>query len=167
MSGFVDVIIKVLVVVGLLGLAYYVQNYLLISEGFSTIERPAVAPIEVRPPLRKPIEVASGGPSAPSAAPKLSMPTTYADEPQPRDPMDDQVESADAMQNLRYPERSFGPGKQPSDTAIAMAGGIASQASALTAQSSQNFSPELVTNGGTFFGDVAPLESDNPNYTAF
>jgi len=167
MSGFVSVIIKVLVVAALLGLAYYVQNYLLISEGFSTIEKPARAPLEVRPPLRKPIEVASAGPSAPSVAPKLSMPTTYTDEPQPRDPMDDQVESADAMQNLRYPERSFGPGKQPSDTAIAMAGGIASQASALTAQSSQNFSPELVTNGGTFFGDVAPLESDNPNYTAF
>jgi hypothetical protein len=167
MSGFVSVIIKVLIVAALLGLAYYVHNYLLISEGFSTIEKLGAAPLEVRPPLRKPIEVVSSGPNAPSAAPKLTMPTTYMEEPQPSDPMDDQVESADAMQKMRYPERSFGPGKEPSDTAIAMAGGIASKATALTAQSAQSFSPELVTNGGMFFGDVAPLESDNPNYTAF
>ena len=164
-----DIVIKLVIVGGLLFFAYYLQTYVFISEGFKerSIEVPEQAPQEYRPPIRRPIEVTSGGPGAPSAqAPKMMMPNLPPG-PAPSDPLDDQVQAADAPQDLRYPERSFGPGKVPNSVAIAQASGIAGQASALTAQSAQHFSPELVANGGMFFGDVAPIESDNPNYTAF
>ena len=163
-----DIVIKLVMVGSLLFFAYYLQNYVFISEAFKgSLEIPDQAPLEYRPPIRKPINVTSGGPGAPSAQPPKMMPPTLIPGPAPSDPLDDQVEAADAPQKLRYPERSFGPGKVPNSVAIAQASGIAGQASALTAQSAQHFSPELVANGGMFFGDVAPIESDNPNYTAF
>lgn len=163
----VDTLIKAVIVIALLGFAYYLYNYIFITESFETIAMPAEAPEEVRPPLRRPIEVASGGPNSPSAAPRITMPPKEFLDPMPRDPLDSAVESVDSPQGLTYPERSFGPGKRPADTAIAQAAGIANRASQLTAQSAQHFSPEMVTNGGMFFGDVAALEDENPNYTAF
>ena len=164
-----DIVIKLVIVGALLFFAYYLQTYVFISESFKdrSLEVPAMAPQEYRPPIRKPIEVTSGGPGAPNAQPPKMMMPTLPPGPAPSDPLDDQVQAADAPQDLRYPERSFGPGKVPNSVAIAQASGIAAQASMLTAQSSQQFSPELVANGGMFFGDVAPIESENPNYTAF
>jgi hypothetical protein len=162
-----DMLLKLVIVCLLLGGAYYVHTYVFISENFENKLKYAPAPIEYSPPLRRPIEVSSSGPSAPSKAPPVQMPPTAPSEPAPRDPMDDMSVNANAQPEMRYPERSFGPGKIPTDTAIARAAGIASQASKLTSQSAQHFNPELVTNGGMFYGDVSPNEDENPNYTAF
>ena len=162
-----EIILKTVIVLSLIGFAYYLQNYIFVNEGFRTLEVPAKAPEEFLPLMKKSLDIVPGGPSSPNAVPNVAMPSIQANDPMPRDPYDDQVETADAPENLRYPERSFGPGKMPADTNIAQASGIANKASRLTAQSTQNFSPELVTNGGMFFSDVAPNEDENPNYTAF
>ena len=160
-------ITKAFIVLILLGFAYYLHAYMFKDEGFRSLEVPARAPQEFLPLPRRPIDTVASGPSAPSAAPRVSMPPSRNAEPQPADPYDDQVEAADAPENLRYPERSFGPGKVPSDTSIAQAAGIANKASMLTAQSAQYFSPEAVANGGMFFSEVAANEDENPGYTAF
>jgi hypothetical protein len=159
--------IKLIMVLGLLGLAYYLYNYVFITESFTTLEVPANAPEEFLPLPRRPAVVSSSGPSSPSQAPRVTMPSVQAQEPEPIDPYDYKVQAADAPENLTYPERSFGPGKMQKDTSIAEASGIANRATMLTAQSTQKFSPELVTNGGMFFSDVAANEDENPNYTAF
>jgi hypothetical protein len=67
---------------------------------------------------------------------------------------------------LRYPERSFGPGIVPDQTQLAESAGIAGPVGE-SSQAFQQFSPEFVSNGGAFFGDVAPMELENPNYSAF
>jgi hypothetical protein len=160
-------ITKAIIVLILLGFAYYLQVYMIKDEGFRTLEVPSPAPQEFLPLPRRPMDTVASGPSAPSAAPRVAMPPSRNNEPKPADPYDDQVEAADAPENLRYPERSFGPGKIPSDTSIAQAAGIANKASMLTAQSAQYFSPEAVANGGMFFSEVAANEDENPGYTAF
>jgi hypothetical protein len=163
-----DTIMKAIIVLSLLGFAYYLQVYLFGgNEGFRSLEVPARAPQEFLPLPKRPLDTVAAGPSAPSAAPRATMPAVQNPDPRPADPYDDQVEAADAPENLRYPERSFGPGKVPSDTSIAQAAGIANKASMLTAQSAQYFSPEAVSNGGMFFSEVAANEDENPNYTAF
>jgi hypothetical protein len=163
-----DTIMKAIIVLSLLGLAYYLHVYVFGGdEGFRTLEVPAPAPQEFLPLPKRPIDTAAAGPSAPSAAPRATMPPSQNPEPKPADPYDDQVQAADAAEEMRYPERSFGPGKMPSDTSIAQASGIANKASMLTAQSAQYFSPEAVANGGMFFSEVAANEDENPGYTAF
>ena len=162
-----DTITKAIIVLILLGFAYYLQVYMIKDEGFRTLEVPSPAPQEFLPLPKRPMDTVASGPSAPSVAPRVNMPPSRNNEPKPADPYDDQVEAADAPENLRYPERSFGPGKIPSDTSIAQAAGIANKASMLTAQSAQYFSPEAVANGGMFFSEVAANEDENPGYTAF
>ena len=162
-----DTIMKAIIVLSLLGFAYYLHMHIFKDEGFRTLEVPARAPEEFLPLPKRPLETVPSGPSAPSAAPRVNMPRIQNPGPRPADPYDDQVEAADAPENLRYPERSFGPGKVPSDTSIAQAAGIANKASMLTSQSAQYFSPEAVSNGGMFFSEVAANEDENPNYTAF
>jgi hypothetical protein len=34
-------------------------------------------------------------------------------------------------------------------------------------QAFQQFSPEYIQNGGSFFGTVSAVEEENPNYSAF
>jgi hypothetical protein len=69
--------------------------------------------------------VASGGPNSPNAAPPVSMPPSVSPSPEASDPYDETSELADASESLRNPERSFGPGIVPEQTAIASASGIA------------------------------------------
>jgi len=110
--------------------------------------------------------VASGGPNSPNAAPPVSMPPSVSPSPEASDPYDETSELADASESLRNPERSFGPGIVPEQTAIASASGIAGPV-ATSSQAFQTFGPELVSNGGSFFGSVSALEEENPNYSAF
>jgi hypothetical protein len=126
----------------------------------------AQAPVIQEPIPLGPMVVASGGPNSPNAAPPSSMPSTLSPPPEASSPFDETAESADAPESLRNPERSFGPGIIPEQTAIASASGIAGPV-AESAQAFQHFGPELVTSGGNFFGSVSALEDENPNYSAF
>jgi|UniRef100_A0A6C0HE53 hypothetical protein len=110
--------------------------------------------------------VSSAGPSHPNIAPPPSMPPVMSASPEARDPYDTTYEDIHAPEQLRYPERSFSPGIVPHQTENNVANGLAGTTSN-TSQAIQTFSPEFVTNGGTFFGAVSANEDENPNYSAF
>jgi hypothetical protein len=149
--------------------AYCVVKYFS-KEGFtnwdSILQIPARAPILQEPIPRGDMVVASGGPNSPSIAPPPNMPPALSPSPEASDPYEETTEAADAPESVRNPERSFSPGIIPEQTAIASASGIAGPP-ASSSQPFQQFGPELVSNGGSFFGTVSALEDENPNYSAF
>jgi hypothetical protein len=149
--------------------AYAVYTYFN-KEGFTNwdnvVETPAPGTItrELKP--RGDLNVASGGPNSPNAAPPPNMPPTLDTTAEASDPYGETAENADAPEKLRYPDRSFGPGIVPEQTSIATASGVAGPP-VESAQALQTFSPDFVQNGGAFFGSVSALEDENPNYSAF
>jgi len=149
--------------------AYFVVKYFS-AEGFtnwvSVVEVPSFAPLVQEPPPRMDAVVASGGPNSPAIAPPRNMPPKLVPPPEASDPYEETTEAPDAPESVRNPERSFSPGIVPEQTAIASASGIAGPP-ASSSQAFQHFGPELVSNGGNFFGNVSALEDENPNYSAF
>jgi hypothetical protein len=87
------------------------------------------------------------------------------DEPQNSDPYDDTRGDSDIKDNLRHPERLFGPTSSPDDTDTAVSSGVASP---LTNNTLQSFSPEYAQNGGEFIpgGIFANDTFETPNYSA-
>lgn len=167
-----------LLLIGLLAAAAYAVYIYFDAEAFVTrgtgpagpVETPAPAmPIQKQIPYPE-IQVSPSGPNAPNVAaepePEPRRIHMKAPEPQASDPYDDTLEYADAPPNLRHPERSFGPGIVPEKTRIAEEAGVAGPVAA-SAQAFQQFSPEFIQNGGSFFGTVSANEDDTPNYSAF
>ena len=68
-------------------------------------------------------------------------------EPQDSDPYDDTHGDSDVKDNLRRPERLFGPTTAPDDTDTAVSSGVASS---VTNTGFTTFSPEFAQNGGEF-----------------
>jgi hypothetical protein len=68
-------------------------------------------------------------------------------EPQDSDPYDDTRGDSDVKDNLRRPERLFGPTTAPDDTDTAVSSGVASS---VTNTGFSTFSPEFAQNGGEF-----------------
>jgi len=159
-------ILQIVVVIALIYLAYCCVVYLTPPEKFEVF-REILPNEQVQQPLRPNMIVAPAGPSSPNSAPEPKMPAIRAQEPRAIDMSEENLQEADEVDQLRYPERSFGPGKVPQNVLIAQAAGLANKATALTAQANQIFTPERVTNGGNFFGEVAAMEGENANYTAF
>jgi len=121
----------------------------------------------IREPLpRGDMAVSSGCPNSPNVAAPSTMPDSVSPPPEANDPYEETENSAYAPEELRNPERSFGPGIVPEQTAIATSSGIAGSV-AESSQAFQHFGPELVSNGGNFFGTVSALEEENPNYSSF
>jgi hypothetical protein len=149
--------------------AYFVVKYFS-AEGFtnwiSVTEIPSSAPPLQETLPRMDAVVSSGGPNSPAIAPPRNMPPKLVPPPEASDPYDETAESAYAPETVRNPERSFSPGVVPEQTAIASSSGIAGPP-ASSSQAFQQFGPELVSNGGNFFGSVSALENENPNYSAF
>jgi hypothetical protein len=147
--------------------AFFVVRYFS-TESFSLgwVETPALAPpVKQQQPYGS-HAVAQGGPSSPAAAPSVAMPPVMSAPPEPKDPYDDTQQSADAPEQMRFPERSFGPGIVPETADLAKAGGIADSPAA-SAQAFQQFNPEFVSNGGGFFDNISAHEDENPNYSSF
>jgi hypothetical protein len=158
------------IVLALLFVAYQVYRYTSQSENFTSIDNlevPDSAPPLRQQPLRGPITVSSGGGNPPNVAPSLGMLPTAGPEVRATDPYTDNAMPANAEEEVRYPERSFSPGVIPQNTSIAQEAGVANAHIGPTTQAIQKFNPEFVTGGGEFFGQVAPMEDENPNYTAF
>lgn len=149
--------------------AFFVVKYFNIepfTNAEQVVETPARAP-RIREPLpRGPMPVSPGGPNPPNVAADAGMPAVRLPPPTASDPYAVTAEDADAPENLRHPERMFGPGVEPTDNSIGVASGVAGQPS-VSPQAYQTFSPEHVTNGGSFFGTVSAMEDENPNYSAF
>lgn len=72
------------------------------------------------------------------------------------------AESAAIPERLRHPEESFGPGIVNNNATLGAARGIAGPVTE-SSQAIQQFSPENITNGGTFFGEISAMEDENPN----
>jgi hypothetical protein len=132
----------------------------------SVVEIPAPGVIVREPPPMGSMNVSSAGPNPPNVAPPHNLPAVRTKSPEASDPMAETVENANAPEKLRHPERSFSPGIVPEQSAIAEGAGLAGPV-VNSAQAFQQFSPEYIQNGGTFFGTVSAIEDENPNYSAF
>lgn len=159
------------IILGLLlaAAAYAVVQYFSnerFSNWGSSIETPGRGPARFEPIPRGTRATASAGPNPPNVAAEPSMPPQRMPPAQASDPYALTAEDADAPENLRHPERSFGPGVVPADNSIRQAAGLAGEPS-VSPQAFQSFSPEQVTSGGNFFGTVSAMEDENPNYSAF
>jgi hypothetical protein len=146
------------IILGLLlaAAAYAVVKYFS-KEGFlNVVELPGPSPYVREPRPRGDMAVSSGGPNPPnveSTQGEVRMPPAQAS-----DPYEVTTASADAPEELRHPE--------PANNSIREEAGLAGPP-AVSPQAFQQFSPEQVTNGGSFFGAVSAMENENPNYSAF
>jgi outer membrane biosynthesis protein TonB len=86
-------------------------------------------------------------------------------EPQDSDPYDDTHGDSDVKDNLRRPERLFGPTTAPDDTDTAVSSGVASS---VTNTGFSTFSPEFAQNGGEFIpgGIFANDAFEDQNFSA-
>lgn len=113
------------------------------SDGF---EIPAPAPvIKKSMNIEIPRDVAPSGPSSPNArSPEIFIKNQDNYNIVPNDPFDELNGSQNIKDNLRYPERSFGPSVVNNNVNILAESGIADMTS------STLFNPEMVQNGGIF-----------------
>ena len=110
--------------------------------------------------------VSPSGPSAPNVMLREKMATTLAEPERASDPYDQSEGELPMEDNMRYPERSFGPGTDNNQTDIV--GGQASQKVQETHNSARMFSPEFVQNGGYMEDEVVANDTlDEHIYAAF
>ena len=155
---------------GILFLVY--QLYLNLSQKPLVIEETFIAPAPVvtQPIPEPPRTIAPAGPNSPNQMPP---PTHEIQErlpgPTDSDPLADEYGSSNMQDNLRYPERLFGPAPKPKITGLAVEAGTASNLNAGVNAALQTFNPEFAQNGGEFLqgGIFANDTFDNPNYSAF
>ena len=169
MSQMKSQIVVAVLLAGVLFLAY--QLYVNLSSKKLLIEEQFIAPAPiVTQPIPEPERTISpGGPSSPSQMPP---PTHDINErlpgPEDSDPLDDSYGSSNMKDNMRYPERLFGPAPKPVNTTIPVASGNASVLTSGVNNALQTFSPDFAQNGGEFVsgGIFANDVFDNPNYSA-
>jgi hypothetical protein len=155
--------ITVLLFVGYL----FAQYYMFGKERF---EVPAPAPPVVQQVSAEPERVVSpGGPNAPNQMPpSRDRAAQRLPGPVDKDPYDETYGSSNMKEDLRHPERFFGPAPTADNVAIAAASGVAGLPGSTTPQAIQTFSPDFAQNGGEFVdGIFANDAGENPNYSAF
>ncbi len=163
-------ILLAVLLAGILFLAY--QLYLNLSSPKLVIEETFIAPApQVTQPIPEPERVvAPGGPNSPN---QLPPPTHEINErlpgPTDSDPLDDSYGSSNMKDNMRYPERLFGPAPKPQTGSIAVASGTASTLNSGVNTALQTFSPDFAQNGTEFIpgGIFANDTLDNANYSTF
>jgi hypothetical protein len=132
-------------------------------------EVPAPATSITKPePIRVPREVSPSGPNPPNAR----IPDIVAKQQDiynivPSDPQDESYGSQDIQDNLRYPERLFGPGMSNTGTKLLVDSGAASTHLLPTAEPIQPFNSETISSGG-LMGEIGANETNlKQNYTTF
>jgi len=170
MSQMKSQILLAVLLAGILFLAY--QLYLNLTTPKLVIEETFIAPAPmVTQPIPEPERVvAPGGPNSPNQMPPPTHDTTERlPGPEDSDPLDDSYGSSNMKDNMRYPERLFGPAPTPQATSIAVAAGNASTLSSGVNVALQTFSPDFAQNGSEFIpgGIFANDILDNPNYSSF
>ena len=161
---------QILIAVVLAGILYSAYLYFfaprkyVIEEAFET---PAPAPLMTIPIPEPPRTVAPAGPNSPSMAPPEDDMPQRLPGPEDSDPYDESYGSSNMKDNMRYPERLFGPAPKPNKTELAVGAGVASENGGVN-QALQSFSPEFAQNGGEFLegGIFANDALENPNYSA-
>ena len=142
---------------------YFRQEVQGVEEGFI-----APAPSVSQPIPEPPRVVASGGPNSPNAMAPPDMPAVRLPPADSSDPYDETYGSSQMEDNLRHPERLFGPAPSPKETAIAEGSGVASR-NVEMGQALQTFSPDFAQNGGQFLegGIFANDTLSDANYSSF
>jgi hypothetical protein len=138
-----------------------------VTTKFSTIPAPSVIIKQAENDMAPRI-VSPSGPNPPNARiPELIARENDVYNIVPNDPQDELYGSQNIQDNLRYPERSFGPGIVNSGSKLLVSSGVASTKMLNTSQAIQSFSTELVQNGGLFGNVGADDTKTNPNYASF
>lgn len=131
-------------------------------------EVPAPAPPVYQPIPEPPRTVAPAGPNPPNQAPPEDMPAVRLPAPKDSDPYEEDYGSSDIQDNMRYPERLFGPAPQPNNTSLAVGADVASYHEATVAEAIQTFKPELAQNGGQFMEGIYPNDTEsNSNFSTY
>ncbi len=162
---FDKVLLAILLSAGLF-VVYLVFTKQLKIESF---EVPAPAPPVLNyPPADIPRTITSGGPNTPNQAAPQEPVIERLPGPVDSDPYDETYGSSNIKDNLRYPERFYGPAPQPTNTQIALESGLAGIESASPAIALQTFSPEMAQNGGQFIegGVFANDTNEKSTYSA-
>lgn len=162
---FDKVLLAVLLSAGLF-VVYLVFTKQLKIEAF---EVPAPAPPVLNyPPADIPRTISPGGPNTPNQVAPPEAVVERLPGPVDSDPYDETYGSSNIKDNLRYPERFYGPAPQPTNTQIALESGLAGIESAKPAIALQTFSPEMAQNGGQFIegGVFANDTNENTEYSA-
>jgi hypothetical protein len=170
MSQMKSQVVLAVLLAGAIFLAY--QAYVNVSAEKLVIEEQFIAPAPVvtQPLPEPPRTITPGGPNSPNQMPP---PTHEIQErlpgPTDSDPLDDSYGSSNMKDDLRYPERSFGPAPKPNAVQIAVDAGTASNLTAGVNTALQTFHPDFAQNGGEFIpgGIFANDSFDNPNYSSF
>jgi len=156
-------IILILVV---FALAYFGYIYFTKQESFeSPIPKGFIAQPE---PIKVPREVSPSGPNPPNAR----MPTVLIRQEESQgisanDPQDEKYGSQNIQDNLRNPERSFGPGIKNNGTQVLVDSGASSTKLLPTAEPIQPFNSETISSGG-LMGPIGANDTNlNQNYSSF
>ncbi len=162
-----QILVAVAIAVILYGAYLYFmsQRKYVIEESF---EVPAPAPLQTIPIPDPPRTVAPSGPNSPSQAPPEDDMPVRLPGPDDMDPYEESYGSSNLKDNMRYPERLFGPAPKPNKTELAVSAGVASEKQQVVSQALQTFSPDFAQNGGEFIegGIFANDSGENPNYSA-
>jgi hypothetical protein len=138
-----------------------------VEEAFETY---AAAPVVTQPIPEPPRTITPGGPNSPNQMPpEEEGPTERLPGPEDSDPGGDLYGSSNMKDDLRYPERLFGPAPKPNVVTLATEAGIASNLNSGVNQALQSFRPDFAQNGTEFLegGIFANDTLDEKNYSAF
>jgi hypothetical protein len=114
------------------------------------------------PPSLPPRQVTSSGPYPPNARiPEVIQRESDVLNVIPSDPYDETYGSQNMKDNLRQPERSFGPGIMNDGHNIFVRNGVASQIIQETELPIQQYSQEMVQNGGNFNDSYGPNDTSD------
>lgn len=132
------------------------------------IPGPAVI-VKQDPPMPVPRQVSPSGPNPPNARiPEIEARKLDVLNVVPNDPYDEINGSQNMKDNLRYPERSFGPGIINDSKKVYVMNGVASHVINESNNNIQQFSQEMIENGGIFNESYGANDTNlNPNYSAF
>ncbi len=162
---------QILIAVAIAAILYCVYLYFMSQRKYvieESFEVPAPAPLQTIPIPDPPRTVAAAGPNSPSQAPPQDDMPERLPGPSDSDPFEESYGSSNLKDNMRYPERLFGPAPKANKTEIAVASGVASSEQQVVSQALQTFSPDFAQNGGQFIegGIFANDTYENPNYSA-
>ena len=160
--------ITVLLFIGYMFAQYYIFEQFT-QPTYAAVPEPAV-PVVKQVSAEPERVVSPGGPSAPNQMPpSRDREAERLPGPVDKDPYDETYGSSNMKEDLRHPERFFGPAPTADNVAIARASGVAGLPGSTTPQAVQTFSPDFAQNGGEFVdgGIFANDAGENPNYSAF
>jgi len=134
------------------------------SQNYSNY-KPMPLPLSLPAPEQEPRIVSPSGPGAPNERPPADSFVVPPEEPY--DPQEQPYESSEHPNRLRYPERLYGPGLEPSDKTSAVESGIASASHQATMNAYQVFGPEFAQNGGVFMEETGVIANDSSIETGY